>query len=236
VSRPFLTARWEDLFLCTYAVPPALLEPRLPPGLALDLRDGQAFVSLVAFQFLKTRVWGISWPGYRDFAELNLRFYVRHGDERGVVFLREFVPRRFVAWMARLLYNESYRAASFTALRKDDDATRTMDYCLLWAGRDHRIHVTGRKPAYQPAEATDEHFFKEHHWGFGVTRSGRTLRYEVAHPVWEVFPVRDYHLDIDWPSVYGPEWGFLAGERPCSTVFAVGSEIAVYPKGSVTVP
>src|SRR6266566_2088670 len=110
MSRPFLT---------TYAVPPALLEKRLAPGLSLDLRDGNAFVSLVAFQFLRTKVLGIGWPGYRDFAELNLRFYVRHGDERGVVFIREFVPQRLVAWVARWLYNEPYLAAPITAERQE---------------------------------------------------------------------------------------------------------------------
>src|SRR5438270_13540279 len=85
---PFLTARWSNLCLLSYAVPPTLLENRLPAGLELDTRDGQAFVSLVAFDFLDTRVFGIPWPGYRNFAELNLRFYVRQGEERGVVFLR----------------------------------------------------------------------------------------------------------------------------------------------------
>jgi uncharacterized protein YqjF (DUF2071 family) len=234
VARPFLTARWENLFLCTYAVPPALLEPRLPPGLSLDLRDGSAFVSLVAFEFLATRVLGVHWPGCTNFAELNLRFYVRLGSDRGVVFIREFVPPHIVAWTARLLYNEPYRAAPLAATRHDDDATRTMEFCLRWAGREHRIGVTGSKPAHEPAATTDEHFFKEHHWGFGITRSGKTLRYEVAHPVWQVFPVRDHHLDFDWATVYGPEWGFLGGARPCSTVFAVGSAIAVYPKGRVS--
>jgi uncharacterized protein YqjF (DUF2071 family) len=233
MSHPFLTARWENLFLCTYAVPPPLLQPRLPPGLSLDLRDGRAFVSLVAFEFFSTRVWGIAWPGCTNFAELNLRFYVRCGEQRGVVFLREFVPQRFVAWMARLLYNEPYRAAPFTAIRKEDWETRRMDFCLRWGSRDHRIQVIGCKPSYKPVESTDEHFFKELHWGFGMTPGGRTLRYQVDHPVWDVFPIRDYHLDIDWASVYGPEWGFLASERPYSTVFAVGSEISVYPKGSV---
>src|SRR5437763_12575469 len=108
MRKPFLTAKWSNLFLATYAVPPATLEKRLPAGLVLDTRDGSAFVSLVAFEFLDTRVLGVAWPGYRDFAELNLRFYVRRGDERGVVFLREFVPRRLVAWVARWFYNEPY--------------------------------------------------------------------------------------------------------------------------------
>ena len=113
MSRPFLTAEWRNLFLATYAVPPSLLEARLPPGLALDTRDGHAFVSLVAFEFLNTRVLGVPWPGYRNFAELNLRFYVHRtlptrAVERGVVFVREFVPQRLVAGMARWLYNEPH--------------------------------------------------------------------------------------------------------------------------------
>src|SRR5262245_26571807 len=111
MAFPFLTARWSNLFLATYAVPHDLLRPRLPPGLELDIWERQAFVSLVAFDFLQTRVLGVPWPGYRDFPEVNLRFYVRHGNQRGVTFIREFVPRRLVAWMARLLYNEPYVAA-----------------------------------------------------------------------------------------------------------------------------
>src|SRR4051794_14135342 len=106
MARPFLNARWLNLFLATYAVPASLLERRLPPGLELDTRDGQAFASLVAFQYENTRVLGVPWPGYRNFAELNLRFYARRGGERGVVFLREFVPQRLVAWVARTVYNE----------------------------------------------------------------------------------------------------------------------------------
>jgi uncharacterized protein YqjF (DUF2071 family) len=233
---PFLTAEWRNLFLATYAVPPALLEKRLPPGLELDTRDGSAFVSLVAFEFLNTRVLGIPWPGYRNFAELNLRFYVRHAGRRGVVFVREFVPQRLVAWMARVLYNEPYRAAPLTAARRDDDARRTMDYRLRFAGREHLISVTGSRSSYLPGESTNEHFFKEHHWGFGTTRRGRTLRYEVAHPVWEVFPVLSLHIDLDWAAVYGPEWDFLGKAAPYSTVFAVGSPVCVYPKGKPISP
>jgi uncharacterized protein YqjF (DUF2071 family) len=234
MPRPFLTAKWHNLFLATYVVPPAILEKRLPAGLVLDLRDSDAFVSLVAFEFLDTRVFGIGWPGYRNFAELNLRYYVRNGDERGVVFIREFVPQRFVAWMARWLYNEPYLAAPIVVSKNSTESNVEMHYRLTYAGRDHHIHVTGSKPAMRPADDSVEHFFKEHKWGFGMTRSGKPLRYEVAHPIWDVFPVREYRLDFDFSSVYGPEWAFLAQSTPCSTVLAAGSDIAVYPKGYLT--
>ncbi|HTU16903.1 MAG TPA: DUF2071 domain-containing protein [Gemmataceae bacterium] len=233
MSRPFLTAEWRNLFLATYAVPPALLQPHLPAGLDLDTRDGNAFVSLVAFQFVNTRVLGVSWPGFRHFPELNLRFYVRHGGDRGVVFIREIVSERLVAWMARTIYNEPYYVAPLTCQCQDDDAGRMMEYRLTWAGRQQVLRVSGVKPAYLPGQDSDEHFFKEHHWGYGRTRRGQALRYEVAHPPWEVFPVQSYHIKMSWASVYGPEWAFLNKATPMSTVFAVGSAIAVYPKGTL---
>ncbi len=233
MSRPFLTARWQNLLLATYPVPAALLEARLPARVRLETRDGMGLVSLVAFEFLDTRVCGMAIPGYRNFAELNLRYYVHYAGQRGVVFIREFVPQRAVAWLARLLYNEPYRAAPLRATCRDEEPHRTMEYVLRWAGREHRIRVQAARPSYVPDESSEEHHFKEHHWGFGKDRKGQTLRYEVQHPVWEVLPVRDYSIELDWAAVYGPEWGFLSKATPCSTIFALGSEIAVFPKGSL---
>jgi uncharacterized protein YqjF (DUF2071 family) len=232
MSGPFLTARWSNLFLANYAVPASLLQPRLPPGLSLDLRDGAPYVSLVAFQFLDTRVFGVGWPGYRDFPELNLRFYARNGDERGVVFVREFVPHRLTAWLARSLYNEPYLAAPMSMSVRNGADEITAEYGLEHAGRRHVVTVTGRLPAFTPAEGTVEDFFKEEHWGFGATRAGQPLRYEVGHPVWDVYPVHGYEIDLDWGAVYGPEWAFLQGEQPRSTVFAIGSKVSVSPKAT----
>src|SRR6266699_1116460 len=135
VRRPFLPARWSNLAILTWEVPPALLEPHLPAGLELDRRDGAAFASLVAFDFLDTKVLGVPWPGFRNFPELNLRFYVRYGNQRGVVFVREFVPKRFVAWAARTLYNEPYRAARMTSLVNDVANRLTFELRVAYGGR-----------------------------------------------------------------------------------------------------
>lgn len=230
MSRPFLTARWSNLLLVSYAIPPDLLQPHVPSGLELDSLDGKHFVSLVAFDFLDTRVLGISWPGYRSFPELNLRFYVRSEEERGVVFVREFVPHRLIAWLANLLYNEKYCAAPLTSEIGEDNNSLTITHRLLYKGRTHTLTAKGRKPAKRPAVGSVEHFFKEHRWGFGVSRTGQTLRYEVDHPVWDTYTVETYHLDLDWGLLYGPQWAFLAQEKPYSVILAVGSAVAVYPK------
>ncbi|MBC7541978.1 MAG: DUF2071 domain-containing protein [Candidatus Sericytochromatia bacterium] len=226
----FLSARWDNLCLLTYAVPPELLQPRLPPGLTLDLRDGQAFVSLVAFQFADIRVLGLPVPGYRHFPEMNLRFYVRQGTERGVVFIREFVPQRVVAGMARVLYNEPYLATPMRESITGDDQQLTASYGIQLDGRWHTVRVTGQKPTIVPPETSDEHFFKEHRWGFGRDRRGHLVRYGVTHPVWAVHPVSEWHLDFDWQQVYGSQWAFLQAQAPYSVVLAVGSPITVSMK------
>ena len=75
--RPFLTARWTDLVILNYEVPPAVVLPLVPRGTELDIWQGQALVSLVGFLFTDTRVHGLAIPGHRHFEEVNLRFYVR---------------------------------------------------------------------------------------------------------------------------------------------------------------
>jgi hypothetical protein len=231
--RPFLTARWSNLFLATYAVPDELLRSRLPPGLDLDRRDGQCFVSLVAFDFLDTRVKGIAWPGFRNFPEINLRFYVRCGEQRGVTFVREFVPQRMVAWLARVLYNEPYKAARMSSVVVDGPSDLTIEHRLEFGGRANVIQVCGVKPATTPTADSVEHFFKEHEWGFGTTHRGQLLRYRVEHPVWEVYRVTSWKVDLDWRAVYGPEWAVLQDATPFSTVLAVGSNIAVFPGSAI---
>jgi uncharacterized protein len=230
---PFLTARWSHVLLATFVVPPDLLTPYLPRGLELDLREGHAFASLVAFDFLDTRVLGVAWPGFRSFPELNLRFYVRRHDERGVVFVRELVPKPLVAWLARTLYNEPYVAAPMTSTVVEARESVSVEHRLSFGGRTHTMRAVGTKPAYLPAPTSEEAFFKEHHWGYGKTRSGRTLRYHVWHPVWPVYPVREAHIDLDWAAVYGSAWASMQGATPATVMLAVGSEIAVYPKGTV---
>lgn len=227
--RPFLTARWADLVILTWPVPPGLLEPSLPPGCRLDHLAGQAFVSLVAFDFLETRVLGVSWPGFRSFPEVNLRFYVQEGPDRGVCFLREYVPSRVVAGLARALYHEPYRAASMTSRVERSAGGATVEHRLTRQGRASTVRVEAQGPPFTPGEDSEAEFFKEHRWGFGRTRGGRLLRYEVVHPRWAVDPVRRVVLDWDFAGLYGPEWAFLAESPWRSALLARGSPVAVYP-------
>ena len=229
-ERPFLTARWEHLVLVNYTVAPERLTPFLPPGIELDLLDGDAHMSLVAFDFLDTRVLGIPFPGYRHFPEINLRFYVREGERRGVCFIREYVPKRLIAWVARLLYNEPYVRAPMTSSVELLAERRVVNHQLRAGGRVHSLSVTAKASSTMPSEDSEAHFFKEHSWGYGTDRRGRCVRYEVRHPVWETYAVESFKLNWDWGAVYGPEWADYASIAPRSVFLAHGSAISVSPR------
>ena len=103
--KKFLTAQWRDLLMVNYEVDPSLLADRVPLGTTLDLFEGKCFVSLVGFMFLDTRVMDFLIPFHVNFEEVNLRFYVKRETRteirRGVVFIKEIVPRGAIAWVAR---------------------------------------------------------------------------------------------------------------------------------------
>lgn len=225
----FLTARWQDLVIITWPVPDKLLLSRLPAGLELDRWQGHACVSLVAFDFRDCRVKGVAFPRLVNFPEVNLRFYVREaqGGRRGVVFIREFVPSRLISLVARVVYNEPYRAVPMRS-RVDESAGRVqVEHVLDVPSAPLRITAEAGAETWQPPVDSIEHFFKEHSWGYGVDRRGRALVYEVEHPVWQVRRETTATINGDLGAVYGAEWSFLNAQPPINTLLAVGSAVRV---------
>ena len=229
--KKFLTAQWKDLIMANYEVDPALLAGRVPAGTALDLNDGKCFVSLVAFMFLDTRVRDFLVPLHINFEEVNLRFYVtREVDgelRRGVVFVKEIVPRRAIAAVARVLYGEPYEAWRMNNLRDG----KIVRYEWSRGKRSNSIGVRIGESLGVPGAGSHAEFIIEHYWGYTRRGPSRTDEYKVEHPKWELFACENAAIDVDFAATYGGEFSFLSKERPFSILLAAGSEIAVY-KGS----
>lgn len=230
-GKVFLSAGWYHVLLLNYATEPGVLEPLLPPGCELDRHEGDAYVSLVAFQFKDTKVLGVKWPGFTNFPEVNLRFYIRYRGERGVCFVREYVPSRLVALIARRLYNEPYKSAAMTEEVTSEAGVIEATYHLKYGRHGLSLNVRARAQPTMPPENSAEHFFKEHELGVGRDRAGDALTYRVHHPHWRVFPIEEFTASIDGGGLYGESFAFLSERPPDSVVFAEGSEIVVYRKG-----
>jgi len=236
MARPFLTARWQDLVLITYALEPAFAQSFLPAGCVPDTVGGAARCSLVAFEFLSAKVRGIRWPYHADFPEVNLRFYVTRDGERGVSFFREFVPRRAIALVAKWIYNEPYVAIPMHRHRIAEAGHLKVEHNLKVAGQWQRISVTAAGPAMVPELDPEADWIKEHRWGFGQTRAARPLAYEVVHPTWAIYSGVSLSLKFDFGHVYGPKWAFLNEAKPISTILAAGSDVEVWPRVVASTP
>lgn len=225
--RTFLTARWQSLLMINYVVEPAALKRYLPRGVEIDFFEGRTFVSLVGFLFLNTRLLGVPVPLHRNFEEVNLRFYVRRrvGDEvrRGVVFVKEIVPKAAIAWTARMAYNERYVAMPM----RHEVAAQRVSYG--WRRDGVWESISGR-PAGEPemaAAGSEEEFISEHYWGYAAQRNGSTLEYRVEHPRWCVQIIEDPRIDLNTTGLYGAEFKQILGQCPTSAFLADGSEVAV---------
>lgn len=226
----FLTAEWNYLINITYAVDPKVLLPYLPKGLTLDTIDGKAFVSFVAFEFNDVKVKGFKIPFHTTFPEINLRFYVNKKGKRGVVFIKEFVPKYFVALIANKIYNEPYSAVKMHHdLQKTENELKVL-HSIFINNKCYNIEVTGENKPFTPLVNTTEHYFKEHEVGFGKDKKGNTLEYKVEHPIWEIYPIIKIESTICFEKIYGKEWAFLDSEKPINTLLAKGSKIKVFDK------
>lgn len=234
MSRPFLTARWESLLLLNYECPASLLEPLVPKGTTLDPWPGTPLISLVGFMFRDTRVRGIALPGHRTFEEVNLRFYVRRetpdGEvRRAVVFIRELVPRRIIATVARVLYNEPYLAVPMSH-RLDLDPGSGGSAEFNWKHGGGRFSLSGKATgaAQESAANSEAEFITEHYWGYTRQRDGGTLEYKVDHPRWPVWQLDEAAFSGEATALYGAPFAELLASPPRSAFLATGSEVAVY--------
>ncbi len=235
--RPFLTATWRYLALLNYEVPRAILQPLVPAGTGLDTWAGVTLASLVGFRFLDTRMLGLAIPLHRDFDEVNLRFYVRRRGEdggwrRGVVFVRELVPRHAIAAVARWCYHEPYSAVP---MRHELELAGAAEgkpgrarYGWRLGGRWHQLEVTTTGMPALPGDDTEAAFVAEHYWGYAAQRDGGCKEYRVDHPPWRVWAAAGSRFDGDAGVVYGPGFAECLSDPPRSAFLAEGSGVTVY--------
>jgi uncharacterized protein YqjF (DUF2071 family) len=231
-SRPFLTAQWRHLAMLNFEIAPALLHAHVPRGTELDSWNGRTFVSIVGFRFLDTRVRGVALPFHRNYEEVNLRFYIRRraqdGWRRGVVFIKEIVPRRAIAWVARGLYNEPYVALPMGhAIRQMADET-SVEYSWRFLGQRHALSVQTNEAPREIAVASEEDFIAEHYWGYTAARDGGTFEYKVEHPRWRISRAVKSSFHCDVAPLYGGQFCQTLAAKPCSAFLAEGSAVEVF--------
>src|SRR6185503_3046903 len=117
-GEPMFYARWDRAVFIHYAADAATLQRDVP--FELDLRNGRAYVSLVAFTLWRMRPrmggrigeWLLKPIATHQF--LNVRTYVRHAGEPGIFFLAEWLNNRAAVLLGPRSFGLPYRFGHLT--------------------------------------------------------------------------------------------------------------------------
>jgi uncharacterized protein YqjF (DUF2071 family) len=192
------TSDWERTLMLHYEVPPEKLQPFVP--FPLDIRNGKAYVSLVAFTMrgLKPMRGGrLAALAFRPIAThelLNVRTYVRHHGEPGIYFLAEWIPNLLSVLLGRPVFGLPYRWGRLRYLHDHEEGVlfgdvRTRD---RRAGLRYRAKV-GREFAPVDAGSLTE-WLMERYTAF-TEWLGWKRRFRVRHEPWPQCTVEAEVLD-----------------------------------------
>jgi len=202
-GEPLFNAAWERVLMIHFEVDAEALQRDVP--YELDLRDGRAFVSLVAFTMRRMRpriggeiaAWLFRPIATHDF--LNVRTYVRHGEQTGIHFLAEWLS----SWLAvklgprtfglpyrhgRIAYNHDWQHGELGGRVEDTTTGSAFDYR---AGS-----ATGAPFAFAFCERDSfNEWLMERYTAFN-SAGGRKRFFRVWHPLWPQCPARVELRDV----------------------------------------
>ncbi|PPK87350.1 hypothetical protein CLV84_0290 [Neolewinella xylanilytica] len=234
----FLTAQWRKLIFANYPVDAKVLLPYLPAHTELDTWNGHPYVSLIGFLFRDVRLLRLRIPFHVTFEEVNLRFYVRrragNGEwRRGVVFIKEIVPKPAITFVANTLYGEAYETRPMHHRWAETAVHQHVEYNWRIGTRWQTLAATADKHPADIETGSEAEFITEHYWGYSKSSATKTTEYEVTHPRWQQASVSDYRIDVDFALNYGPRFAFLNDRTPDSVFLAEGSPITIEGKRTI---
>lgn len=229
MSTVFARARWTHLACWSWTADPRDVAPLVPSGVAADLFDGEAWLSLVAFRFRNLNVLGLPAVGYRDFAEINLRTYVRDEDgQPGVTFLREFVPDRLLTFLANRLFRESYRVIpglNLSIAGTPGDTSR-IRFIAPGPGTEIGIEFDSETPPWTTLDEDPLAAFLSRR-EYGAPHAGPP--YRVTHPDWRTRRITRWRLSNPERLLADTPGFELVRERAPDAVHTFdGSEVVIH--------
>ncbi len=192
--EPLLLSDWVDAVFLHYAVKPELLQPFVP--FPLDLRDGMAWVSLVAFTMKRMRPRQGGAAGtclFKPIAThefLNVRTYVTHKGEPGIHFLAEWLPNRLSVVLGPPVFGLPYRHGR-NRYRHDMDTGFAGE--VVDAASGAALRYRAKPPldgSLHEAEAGSLAEFLLERYNAFTTWCGLKRRFRVWHPAWQ-------HVELD---------------------------------------
>jgi uncharacterized protein YqjF (DUF2071 family) len=223
-GEPLFLAGWERALFIHFEVDAERLQRDVP--YPLDLRDGRAYVSLVAFTMreMRFRVGGkfFSWMlkpiATHEF--LNVRTYVKHGDDPGIYFLTEWLSNWLSVQLGPLLYGLPYHYAKINYQHRQEDEDG--GFFGLVEGAKQRFEYRGafaEGRELKPAEkGSPDEFLMERYTAYTAHGAARRF-FRIWHPPW---PQARVNVEIIDDSLLKGAWPWFEGARLAGANYSPG--------------
>jgi hypothetical protein len=148
--------------------------------------------------------------------------------KRGVVFIKEIVPKPALSFVANTVYKENYHTMPMRNQINEKEGELLIRYS--WKDKSwHSIQIMADSTLKPMEENSEFEFITEHYFGF-TKKENTTFEYEVCHPKWDCYTIKEHQLDIDFQNIYGNDFKCLNHQEPVSVMLAEGSEIELRTK------
>lgn len=220
---PIFFSAWKRTVFIHFEVDPDVLQAEVP--FELDLRDGRAYVSLVAFHMEKMRprfggkLGALCVAPVATHEFLNIRTYVREGNESGIYFLAEYLPNRISLLLGPALYGLPYRHGKLTYEHFPEqtgihghvtDGVKTLSYEGPKCELNHSQCEAG----------TLDEFLLERYTAF-TYRNGTKRFFRIWHPPW---PKQDVAIDLRETTLLSTSGRWFSSSRLIGAHYSPGFE------------
>ena len=188
-----MTGHWEDLIISTFEVDKKILEPYLPNNTEIDLFNGKALMSSVAFTFSKVTFFGFKIPFHQKFGQINFRFYAKSkiNGAKGVVFIKEFAPKPIIALIANTFYNEPYYFKNIHLNVNSSENEKILKYSYKRIQLKTKINTTKKSLTKKPLEE----FVVDRYIAFVKSSKTETFQYKIHHKPWKIYQTKTTEID-----------------------------------------
>jgi uncharacterized protein YqjF (DUF2071 family) len=229
-EKVFLKGAWKNLIIRTYKCNKKILQNYLPDDVEPDLWEGEALLSMVAFQFSDVKFFGCRVPFHQDFGEINFRVYVKSKKNNisGVQFLREYAPKRIVATIANNIFKEPFFYLNVKKEHQQLQRSQKMTYSYSKKGAGGKVQIESELLSRSLEENNLEEFIVDRYIAF-VKSSGKkdTNLYKIYHLPWRLFPIRKVEFDQSILDLLPSDIKTGLSQNPVSTYFVDGSDVEI---------
>jgi len=225
-NKIFMKGNWENLIVKSFSCNPKILENYLPNNVELDLYNGKAIFSMVAFTFSKVHFFGIKIPFHQLFGEINFRFYAKSkiDGKKGVVFIKEYANKPLIAFMANKIYNEPFFIHKIKQEVSNSTNEKRISYPFLLKNKWQEVSALVSKSKTKLKSNSLEEFIVDRYIAFVKGRRNTTYEYKINHKPWNLFKVKETTISNEVLNLLPNEF---EKSIELSTYVVDGSEITV---------